>query len=106
MPSRSKHKKGKYSPQRSQPKPVPARPESPSVAAAGLQGGTPRPKAAGATSGPQVAAPRPRTAAAPAPAAPVALPQSYATISTELKTIGIMAGVMLVALIVLALVMR
>ena len=36
----------------------------------------------------------------------MAAPLSYGTISTELKTIGIMSGVMLVALIVAAVLLR
>ncbi|OGO40462.1 MAG: hypothetical protein A2147_09180 [Chloroflexi bacterium RBG_16_57_8] len=81
-----KHRRGKYSAQRRPQAVAPGRP------------GSPQPPAAST----QQAAVRPKATAPPAPA-PMALPLSYSTISTELKTIGILAGVMLVALIVIAL---
>ena len=99
MPPRSKRKKGKYSPQRSQAR------------AAQVSTGAPQPApAATAPRAPQQATtPRPVVrprAVAPSPATPMALPVSYSTISTELKTIGIMFVVMLVALIVIAVSLR
>jgi hypothetical protein len=86
---KSKHRKGKYSPQRRPQAAAPVRAaqsQTPSAAA------------------PQASVVRPKPAA-PAAAAPPALPLSYSTISTELRTIGILAGLMLIALIVIAVVL-
>ncbi len=84
MPSKSRRKRGKYSTQSTKKKSRPSRPAT--VAQ------THQPVASPSVS---------------VPTAPVAKPAAvhYPYIATELRTIGILAGIMLIVLVVLALVL-
>ena len=85
MPAKSRRRKGKFSPQR-----------KPQTTTATSQPVTPVQKS--------VAPKEPVSKTKPAPQAPtpMAVPMSYSTISAELKTIGIIGGALLIALIVIA----
>ena len=85
MPAKSRRRKGKFSPQR--------KPQVSTVTTQQAQ--------VQKTVAPKESVPKPKLTAPQAPA-PLAMPASYATIRSELKTIGIIGGVMLVALIVIA----
>ncbi len=87
MPAKSRRRKGKYSPQRKQQrKNISQRQAAPVQQAVA----------------PKVSSPKPKITIPQTPA-PMAIPASYSTVSTELKTIGIMGGILLVVLIVIAL---
>jgi hypothetical protein len=90
---KSRHRKGKFSPQskkRREPVRQPATPKPPAAAQAGES--VSRPKIV--TPPPRAATPTARTAA---------VPITSHNVTTELKTIGILAGILLVILVVLAL---
>jgi hypothetical protein len=87
MPAKSRHKKGKFSPQRKQRTNISPAPRPPAMTA-------PQPVA------PKQPANKARSTPPPA-AEPMALPLSYSTVSKELKTIGIIGGILLVVLIVI-----
>ena len=95
MPGKSRHGKGKSWSQSKRRKGKLSRPTIPSQQPAVAQTGEP-------VSAPVVPAPR---ASAPTPMAkPITV--KYLQIASELRTIGILAGIMLIILIVLALVLR
>jgi len=92
---KSRRRKGKFSPQskkRREQVRQPAMPKPPVAA----QTGEPvsRPRQVGVVTPPSAAAPTAKVAAVPA---------THGNVTTELKTIGILAGILLVILIVLAL---
>lgn len=91
MSPKSRRRKGKFSAQRSHAKGVPSRttPAGPTVPSA-VQ---------------PAAVARPKKVLAPEAPSPKVLSFAYSNISTELKTIGIMAGALLVVLIVVAIVL-
>jgi hypothetical protein len=86
MPAKSRRKKGKFSPQRKQ-----------QVTAASQQ--SPRPVQQAVVSKQPTSRPITST---PQAAAPAAKSFSYSNVPTELKTIGIIGGILLIALIVIA----
>jgi hypothetical protein len=86
MPAKSRRRKGKFTPQR--------KPQTTTA--------TSRPVAPAQKSVvPKEFVPKGKSSAPQAPA-PMAIPMSYSTISAELKTIGIIGGALLIALIVIA----
>jgi hypothetical protein len=86
MPAKSRRRKGKFSPQRKQQINT-----APTQTAAPVQQSV----------APKESSPRPKSSAPQAPT-PMAIPASYSKINTELKTIGIIGGALLIALIVIA----
>ena len=93
MPAKSRRKKSKFSPQR--------RPQGEAtVRQAAAQPVRTQPSA---PSSPPMSKPR---AAAPVPQGPVTLPIPHTSVSTELKTIGILAGALVVILVILAFVIH
>ncbi len=94
MPGSSRRSRGKYSVQSKKRKGRPKHPTIVAQQAAVAQTHEP-------VSSPDVPAP---SASAPAPVAKVAAAR-YPYIATELRTIGILAGILLIVLIVLALVL-
>ena len=93
MPGKSRHKKGKYHPQSRKGK------SRHHVAAATQQPAVPEPRES--VGRPAVPAPSPGAPTAPARRTAV----RYPYIATELRTIGVLAGIMLVILVVLFLVL-
>jgi len=92
MPGKSRSRRGKYSPQSKKKKSRPSRPTIPAQQPAVAQTHEP-------VSSPKVSVP---SASVPTPMAkPVAVWHPH--IATELRTIGIIAGIMLIVLVVLAL---
>ena len=85
MPAKSRRRKGKFSPQR-----------KPQVNTVTTQQAQVQKSVA-----PKESVPKPKSTAPQAPT-PMAIPASYTTISSELKTIGIIGGALLVVLIVIA----
>ncbi len=94
MPGKSRHRRGKYSIPSKKGKVRPSRPSMLAQPPAVAQ--THEPVASHDVSVPSTTVPTPMTK-------PVAIHYPY--IATELRTIGILAGIMLIALIVLALIL-
>jgi hypothetical protein len=95
MPAKSKRRKGKYVQRKPQRKPqgnVAASQSVGSVQQSAMVNTAPVTKEAG---------PRKKAGIQPA-AAPIATPTSYLTTSNELRTIGIIGGSLLIALIIIA----
>ncbi len=94
MPSKSRRGRGKYSPQSKKRKDRPSRPAMPVQQSAVAQ-------TRESVSSPDVSVPLARVLT------PMAKPAAgrYPHIATELRTIGILAGIMLIVLVVLALVL-
>jgi len=92
MPSKSSRKKGKYSPQSKKKKSRSSRPAAVVTQSVAAEGQRP------------VEAPGAKVAPAEAPA-PMVTPAAvqYHYVAAELRTIGILAGIMIVILVVLAL---
>ncbi len=94
MPGKSRRKRGKYSFQSKRKKERTSRPTTLAQQPAAIQ--THEPVASPSISVPSASVPTPKTK-------PVAVGHPY--VATELRTIGILAGIMLIVLVALALVL-